>query len=85
MLKAVAATYVMLRPGAEAIYEQQREILAEVFTALWARGEDALEPWLRPRWQAAGDDCGRTRIIADQIASLTDVSLTRWHGELSGA
>jgi len=82
MLKAVAATYVMLRPGAEAIYEQQREILAEVFAALLARGEDALEPWLRPRWLAAQDDCARTRIVADQIASLTDVSLTRWHREL---
>ena len=82
MLKAVAATYVMLRPGAEAIYEQQREILAEVFASLWARGEDALEPWLRPRWLVANDDAARTRIIADQVASLTDVSLTRWHRDL---
>jgi dGTPase len=73
----------MLRPGAERIYVQQREILADVFAALWARGEQGLEPWLRPRWQASGDDAARTRIIADQIASLTDASLTRWHRELT--
>ena len=32
---------------------------------------------------AAGDDAARTRVLADQIASLTDVSAVDWHRRLT--
>lgn len=83
MMKAVAATYVMLRPGAEQMYEQQQELLRDVVTALLARGDDELEPWLQPRWRGAADDAARTRVVLDQVASLTDASLLRWHRRLT--
>ncbi len=83
-MKAVAATYVMLRPGAEEQYQRQREVLAEVFAALLDRGESELQPWLRPDWSAAGDEAARIRVVLDQIASLTDASLLAWHRRLRG-
>ncbi len=84
MMKALAATYVMLRPGAEELYEHQRELLTEVVHALMDRGEVHLEPWLQPRWRAAGDDSVRTRVVLDQVAGLTDASLLVWHRRLVG-
>lgn len=82
MMKAVAATYVMLRPGAEGQYEQQRRMIAEVFAALIRSDGRFLAAWLTPDWAAAGDDAQRQRVVMDQIASLTDASLKAWHGRL---
>lgn len=82
VMKAVAATYVMRRPGADLIYQQQREVLTDVFHALMRQGEPALQPWLRPRWRAADSDAQRTRVVLDQVASLTDASITSWHARL---
>ena len=48
------------------------------------RGEVHLEPWLQPRWRAAGDDSVRTRVVLDQVAGLTDASLLVWHRRLVG-
>ena len=81
-MKAVAATYVMLRSGVEAEYERQRELLQNLVTALLRTAPDTLEPWLVPRWVAAPDDAARTRVVLDQVASLTDVSAQRWHTRL---
>jgi dGTPase len=82
MMKAVAAHYVMLRPGVEAAYLEQRSLLHEVSQALWVAGERGLEPWLRPAWAEAENDADRMRVIVDQLASLTDTSLVNWHRSL---
>ncbi len=82
MMKAVAAHYVMLRPGVEETYRAQRDLLHEVSDVLWTTGERGLEPWLRPMWIEATDDAARMRVIVDQLASLTDNSLVRWHRRL---
>lgn len=81
-MKAVAVKYVMNREGAERQYARQREAIAELVNALVLDGGRALEPWLRPAYQAAAGDGERLRVIIDQVASLTDVSIVEWHRNL---
>jgi dGTPase len=81
-MKAVAVKYVMNREGAERQYVRQREVIAELVNALVLDGGRALEPWLRPAYDAAAGDAERLRIIIDQVASLTDVSIVEWHRRL---
>lgn len=83
VMKAVAVHYVMHRPGADAEYARQREIIAGLFAALVLDGGRALEPWLRPAYDEAGTDAERLRVIVDQVASLTDVSIMAWHARLA--
>ncbi len=76
-LKALAARFVMNREGAAAFYAGQRQMIAELHAALSSDPERYLEPLYADLWQAS--DAGKERVIIDQIASLTDVSLTQWH------
>jgi dGTPase len=69
----------MRRPGADAEYAWQQRIIEELVTALVLDGGRSLEPWLRPAFDAAEDDAQRLRVIIDQVASLTDVSVVAWH------
>jgi dGTPase len=82
VMKAVAVLYVMHRPGADEEYAQQRRTIEELVAALVLDGGAALEPWLRPSFVAAPDDGERLRVIIDQVASLTDVSIQAWHRRL---
>jgi dGTPase len=82
ILKALALRYVMRRIGADALYTQQQEVITELVDAMSRRGGDVLEPWLRQWWESADDDAGRLRVVIDQVASLTDVSVVEWHGRL---
>jgi dGTPase len=82
ILKALALRYVMRRLGAEALYQRQQVIVLELFNALVVNGPDVLEPWLRPWFASAPDDASRHRVLIDQIASLTDVSIVEWHARL---
>ena len=80
-MKAVAATYVMLRSGVEAEYERQRELLQNLVTALLGTAPVTPGPWLVP----GGWPHRRRRphrVVLDQVASLTDVSAQRWHTRL---
>ncbi|MEK9665346.1 MAG: deoxyguanosinetriphosphate triphosphohydrolase, partial [Candidatus Nanopelagicales bacterium] len=81
-LKAMTAIYVMNRQGADAEYAAQRDLLAELVATLVLRDGRDLEPWLAPDFQAARTDAERLRVIIDQVASLTDVSVVEWHGRL---
>ena len=82
VMKAVTARYVMRREGAEAEYARQREILADLVSAIVLRGGRDLEPWLAPDFDAAPDDAARLRVVVDQVASLTDSSAVAWHRHL---
>ena len=82
VMKAVAVKYVMNREGAEGEYARQRERIAELVHALVIDEGRSLEPWLRPAYEGARDDASRRRVIIDQVASLTDVSILAWHGRL---
>ncbi len=81
-MKAVTAHYVMYRPEADRIYRRQHELITEVAAALIQTDGADLDPWLRECWDGAGTDAARTRVVLDQIASLTDVSIVRWHRRL---
>ncbi|TXH43858.1 MAG: deoxyguanosinetriphosphate triphosphohydrolase [Actinobacteria bacterium] len=81
-LKAVASEFVFKRPGAEALYADQRVLLVELVDAVLAGGRAVLHPWLADDWEAATAGDARLRVAVDQVASLTDVSAVRWHERL---
>ncbi len=78
LLKGMALRHVMLRPGAEARYASQRELLSELTHRIIRGAPEALDPVFQPLWRAAPDDAARLRVVIDQVASLTDVSATAW-------
>lgn len=82
VMKAVAVRYVMSREGADEEYARQREVIRELVSALVLDGGRSLEPWLAPQFAAAETDAERLRVIVDQVASLTDVSIVAWHRRL---
>ncbi len=82
IMKAITVKYVMHREGAEAEYERQRSIIAELVHALTLDEGQSLEIWLRPTYLNASNDAERFRVIIDQVASLTDVSIIQWHKRL---
>ncbi|MFA7267316.1 MAG: deoxyguanosinetriphosphate triphosphohydrolase, partial [Candidatus Nanopelagicales bacterium] len=79
VLKALANVFVFQRPNAAAIYSRQREVVQELVDALNRRAPDGLDASFAPTWRAADDDATRRRIVIDQVASLTDRSILRWH------
>jgi dGTPase len=79
ILKAVADRYVMRRDEAVRAQQREREQLTELAAALLDAAPDSLEPWLRGEWDTARDDAARTRVVVDQVASLTDTSAVAWH------
>ena len=84
VLKATANIYVFQHEERQRAYVQQREILKELVATLRLRGRDTLDPTYRAYWDAADSDRQRHRIIIDQVASLTDSSVLRWHRGLCG-
>lgn len=79
LLKGIALRYVMRRPGADARYLSERELLSELVETLVTRAPGALDPVFAPLWSAASDDDERTRVVIDQVASLTDPAAIAWH------
>jgi dGTPase len=84
VLKGIAALYVMQADDRVALMARQRELLAELFDAIADRGPDALDRPFADDWRAAAGDAARTRVVVDQIASLTDASAVSRHRELTG-
>jgi dGTPase len=83
LLKAVAARYVMFRREAAVLQARQWEVVTELVAVLADRAPDALDPALRPDWLAAPDDAARLRVVVDQVAGLTDLSVPVWHARLT--
>lgn len=81
-LKALAARFVMSRHGADDFYRQQRQMISDLFGALSANPEQHLEPLYAGLWREAPTQALQKRAIIDQVAALTDVSLTQWHQTL---
>ena len=82
LLKAVALRYVMSDPRRLAMQARQRELLAELGTALLAGAPAALDPVLAEDWTAAPDDAARLRVVVDQVALLTDQQAVTRHAVL---
>jgi len=84
VLKGIAAHYVMRSSERVRVMERQRELLAELFEALVDSEGKALDATFREDHAEAADDAARTRVVVDQIASLTDASAVGWHARLTG-
>ena len=84
VLKGVAARFVMEAPGHHHVMERQRVLVHELYEALREGGPDLLDPAFRLDHESAPDDATRTRVLLDQISSLTDVSAVGWHARLTG-
>ncbi|MGO4256819.1 deoxyguanosinetriphosphate triphosphohydrolase [Marmoricola sp. RAF53] len=82
VLKGVAAHYVMRSPERLALMERQRQLVHELFAALVASEGSALDATFRADHALAADDSARTRVVLDQIASLTDQSAVTWYARL---
>jgi dGTPase len=82
LLKALAAHYVMGRPGAAERQAWQRRVLSELVEALLDNAPRTLDRSLVAAWHAAADDAERLRVVIDQVAQLTDTSAVAWHERL---
>ena len=84
LLKGIALRYVMRRPGADARYAEQWDILVSLVDGLVRSAPEGLDRVFAPLWTAAADDVARLRVVVDQVASLTDLSAVAWHRRLVG-
>ncbi len=82
VLKALANLFVFQREDSAAVYQRQREVLAELVEALVAQAPNGLDALFAPVFLSASDDAAKRRVIIDQVASLTDRSVIRWHTTL---
>ncbi|GAA2578664.1 deoxyguanosinetriphosphate triphosphohydrolase [Dactylosporangium fulvum] len=85
LLKGIALRYVMRRPGSSQRYAHEVTVLQELVAGLLDRAPDGLDPVFAPMWRAAPDDAARLRVVVDQVASLTDLSVLAWHERLRKA
>ena len=81
-LKGVAAHYVMRADDRVSVMVTQREVVADLVTALRDGPPDLFEPAFRADLAEAGSDAARLRVVVDQVASLTDASALAWHARL---
>ncbi len=82
VLKGIAAHYVMRSPERVSLMQRQRALVEELFAALVASEGRDLDASLREDYEAAASEGARTRVVLDQIASLTDASAVTWHQRL---
>jgi dGTPase len=83
LLKGLTAHFVMNRDGVVAIRARQRDVILELVEHLTSAAPDALEPAFRSLWLHADDDAARLRVVVDQVASLTDLSVLVWHARVA--
>jgi dGTPase len=84
LLKAIAAHFVMTRPGALQRQAEQRRLLTELAEAVLSGAPGTLDRAMVAAWRAAETDAARLRVVIDQIAQLTDSSAMAWHDRLLG-
>jgi dGTPase len=84
LLKGIAAHYVMQAEERVRLQVRQRQLIRELHAALAAGAPGVLDPIHAADFTAATDDGARSRVLIDQIASLTDASAVSWHTRLTG-
>lgn len=84
VLKSLAAHHIMRADLRVRDLDQQRDLLAGLVAHLRLKGEGELEPEFATDFRTASDDAARTRVIVDQVASLTDASAIAWGRRLLG-
>ncbi len=80
VLKAI--TYVHVMADNESRYAWEREVVTDVVRGLLA-GRRPLQTPFQQAWEATADPGRRLRLVIDQVASLTDLSIVRWREELA--
>ena len=78
-LKALAARFVMNRVGAEELYARQRQQIQDLVGFLNQDPEANLDRFHTDLWIEAESTEAKFRVVIDQVAALTDVSLVQWH------
>ena len=84
VLKGVVGTFIMSSGSLRPYYERQRETLMGLLDTIWEGGPSLLEPMFAELWDEAASDDARRRVVVDQVASLTDLSASRWFERLCG-
>jgi dGTPase len=84
LLKAMAAQYVMRRPGSAQRQAAERGMLTSLVEAIADGAPDTLDRALAPAWELAESHAERLRVAVDQVAQLTDSSAAAWHARLVG-
>lgn len=79
LLKAI--TFVHVMRGNDRRYDWERGVIQDVVEGLLAE-KRRLQPPYQFAWDATDDPDRRLRIVIDQVASLTDLSIVRWRDEL---
>ena len=82
-LKALAARYVMNRDGADQMYARQRQQIHDLVGVLSLDPMVGLDRFHAELWVNAQSSQGKARVVIDQVAALTDVSLVQWHTRLN--
>jgi dGTPase len=85
LLKALAAHFVMRRPGVARRQAAQRRMLGELVGAVRDGAPGSLDRTLAAGWSRADGESARLRIVIDQVAQLTDSSALGWHRRLVGS
>jgi dGTPase len=78
-LKALAARFVMNRAGADELYARQRQQIQDLVQFLNQDPEAHLDRFHTDLWLEARSSEAKFRVVIDQVAALTDVSLVQWH------
>ena len=81
VLKGIVAHHVMFHTARQPLYRSQRDALTELANTLAAHPEH-LDAVFAADWKRATSDEARTRVVVDQVASLTDQSAIAWHERL---
>lgn len=84
ILKTLAILYVMDDPGHLRRQDRQREQIARVYDFLQFTGPELLDPIFQEWYLAAQSDQAATRVLVDQIASLTESRLQRLDEKIRG-
>ncbi len=84
VLKGIIGTFVVSIEGRKTLYKEQRRLLSRLATALQEHPEN-LDSIYAEDYARAADDHSRTRVVVDQVASLTDQAAITWHNRLVGA
>jgi dGTPase len=69
----------MNRAGADEMYARQRQQIKDLVEFLDQDPELSLDRFHANLWLEASSANAKFRVVIDQVAALTDVSLVQWH------
>jgi dGTPase len=80
VLKAITYNHVMR--GNIGRYDWERSVISDVVEGL-LQGKHPMQRPYQMAWDETEDPARRLRLVVDQVASLTDLSIVRWREELA--